>query len=62
VGDEIFRIVQTDSEVHAAVCTMIPVPFRPNLGVDHPPPSAGLRSGWLYTPDSPLCVRNYGMG
>jgi hypothetical protein len=28
----------------------------------HPPPSAGLRSGWLYTPVTPLCVRSYVMG
>jgi len=41
---------------------MIPVPFRPNRGVDHPPPGVGLRNVWLYAPTAPLCVHNYVMG
>ena len=35
MGDEIFCTVQTDPDAQAAVCTMIPVPFRPHLGVAH---------------------------
>ena len=59
-GGGCFRAVHTGPEDYPASRVVSTVPFlglkRQKPGADHPPSSARLRMGWIYTSTCPLCL------